>query len=114
MERVDGEPAYENLAAAVLAATPSAVLPAAVAEVAEVTVQDDRLHIALAIGGRDYRYRWPENGSLQEAIISAPAGTGAETWATTVIANLAELLEAADRGLVWALGRGLIEPEPER
>jgi hypothetical protein len=99
MDRADGErTAAERLARAVRAAAPSVVLPATTARVEDVKpTADGRLRLALTIDGRSYRYDWPERGTVDEAIASAPAGHPLEAWATTVLANVAETLEAGPR-----------------
>ncbi len=105
MRQADGDTtAAARLAEAVLAATPSALLPETLARVNDVRVAGSALRVALTVDGRPYVYDWPEEGTLAQAIDGAPP----ETWATTVLANLAETLEAADRGLAWALKHGVI------
>lgn len=98
----------DRLAEAVRAAAPSAILPAAVARVDDAQATGDRLRLVLTIGGRPYAYGWPERGTVADALASAPADQPPAAWATTVLANLAETLEAADRGLAWALDHGVI------
>jgi hypothetical protein len=114
MDHADGETtAAERLAQAVRAAEPSAVLPATTARIEDVEpTADGRLRLVLTIDGRSYGYGWPERGTVDEVIASAPAGHPLDAWATTVLANVAETLEADDRGPAWAIERGVLRPGP--
>jgi hypothetical protein len=112
MDHADGDTtAAQRLAQAVRAAAPSAVLPATTARVEDVEpTADGRLRLVLTIDGRSYRYDWPEGGTVDEAIAFAPAAQPLDAWAATVLANVAETLEAADRGPAWAIERGVLRP----
>jgi hypothetical protein len=86
------------------------VLPDTTARVEDVEpTADGRLRLVLTSDGRSYGYGWPERGTVDEAIASAPAGHPLDAWATTV---LAETLEAEDRGPAWAIERGVLRPAP--
>jgi hypothetical protein len=114
MAHADGDTtAAQRLARAVCAAASSAVLPATTARVEDVEpTADGRLRLTLTIDGRSYGYGWPERGTVDEAIASAPAGHPLNAWATTVLANVAETLEADDRGPAWAIERGVLRLAP--
>jgi hypothetical protein len=68
---------------------------------------DTRLRITFDVDGRSYRYFWPEDATMQDALRSAKS-LPMTNFAAVVLANLAELLEGAGRGLQWGLERGLI------
>src|ERR1700712_3827623 len=90
----------------------SPILPTSTARVVTVAPDqthrgDTRLRITFDVGGRSYWYFWPEDTAQQDARRSAESLRLASV-ATVVLANLAELLEGAGRGLQWGLERGLI------
>jgi hypothetical protein len=107
------------LARTVLASSQSSpILPTSIARVVSVApIQTrrggTRLRIAFDVDGRSYWYFWPEDAVVQDALRSAESLPVAD-FATVVLANLAELLEGAGRGLKWGLERGLIVAEPRR
>jgi hypothetical protein len=107
------------LARTVLASSrSSAILPTCIARVMSVApIQTDdgdtRLRITFDVDGRRYWYFWPEDAAVQDALRSA-GSLPVTNFATVVLANLAELLEAAGHGLQWGLERGLIVAEPRR
>jgi hypothetical protein len=114
------------LARTVLASSQSsAILPTSLARVVSVEpIQthrgDTRLRITFDVDGRRYWYVWPKDAAVQDALRSAESlpvtdvATVVLDVATIVLANLAELLEAAGLGLQWGLERGLIVVEPRR
>jgi hypothetical protein len=107
MDQADGRAnAADRLAEAVRAAAPSAILPAALAHIDDVEVAGRQLRLVLTIDGRTYEYAWPERGTVADVLASSPVEQPPTAWATTVLANLAETLESADRGLAWALDHG--------
>jgi hypothetical protein len=107
------------LARTVLASSQSSpILPTSTARVVSVApIQthrgDTRLRITFDVDGCSYWYFWPEDAAVQDALRSAES-LPATNFATVVLANLAELLEGAGRGLQWGLERGLIVTEPRR
>jgi hypothetical protein len=74
---------------------------------------DTNLRITFDVDGRSYWYFWPDDAAVQGALRSAES-LPVTNVATIVLANLAELLEAAGRGLQWGLERRLIVAEPRR
>lgn len=114
------------LARTVLASSQSsAILPTSLARVVSVEpIQtrrgDTRLRITFDVDGRRYWYFWPKDAAVQDALRSAESLPVTDVAAvvldvaTIVLANLAELLEAAGLGLQWGLERGLIVAEPRR
>jgi hypothetical protein len=108
-----------RLARTVLASSQSSpILPTSTARVVSVAPNqthrgDASLRITFDVDGGSYWYFWPEDVAGQHALASAESLPVANL-ATVVLANLAELLEGAGRGLQWGLERGLIGAEPRR